>query len=163
MNSIVVGIGYDSHKIDKKRKLVLGGLEIQSDFGLAGHSDADVLCHAVIDALLGACGKPDIGCFFPDDEPKWKDANSLVLLKSVVALVKLDSVKINYVDVVIIAERPKVAPLVEAIRKNLAQAMGISFERVNIKAKTNEGMGFAGRGEGIATLANVTVERTFND
>ena len=79
MNSVVVGIGYDSHKIDKKRKLVLGGLEKKADFGLAGHSDADALCHAVIDALLGACGKPDIGCFFPDNEPKWKDANSLVL------------------------------------------------------------------------------------
>jgi len=163
MNSIVVGIGYDSHKIEKKRKLVLGGLEIKSDFGLAGHSDADVLCHAVMDALLGACGKPDIGCFFPDNEPKWKDANSLVLLKSVVALVKSDSVKINYVDAVIIAEKPKVAPFVDAIRKNLAAALGISFERVNIKAKTNEGMGFAGRGEGIAALSNVTIERSFND
>jgi 2-C-methyl-D-erythritol 2,4-cyclodiphosphate synthase len=163
MNSVVVGIGYDSHKIDKKRKLVLGGLEIKTGFGLAGHSDADVLCHAVIDALLGACGKPDIGCFFPDNEPEWKDADSIVLLKSVVALVKSESVKINYVDVVLIAEKPKIAPHVDAIRKNLAAALGISFERVNIKAKTNEGMGFAGRGEGIAALSNVTVERSFND
>lgn len=163
MNSVVVGIGYDSHKIDKKRKLVLGGLEMKTGFGLAGHSDADVLCHAVIDALLGACGKPDIGCFFPDNEPEWKDADSIVLLKSVVALVKSESVKINYVDVVLIAEKPKIAPHVDAIRKNLAAALGISFERVNIKAKTNEGMGFAGRGEGIAALSNVTVERAFND
>ena len=163
MNSIVVGVGYDSHKIEKGRRLVLGGLEIKSDFGMTGHSDADVLCHAVIDALLGACGKPDIGCFFPDNEPKWKDADSLVLLKSVTALVKSESVKINYVDAVIIAEKPKISPFVEAIRKNLASALGISFERVNIKAKTNEGMGFAGRGEGIIAMANVTVERIFNE
>jgi len=163
MNSIVVGVGYDSHKIEKGRRLVLGGLEIKSDFGMTGHSDADVLCHAVIDGLLGACGKPDIGCFFPDNEPKWKDANSLVLLESVTALVKSESVKINYVDAVLIAEKPKIAPSVESIRKNLASALGISFERVNIKAKTNEGMGFTGRGEGIVAIANVTVERIFNE
>ena len=163
MNSIVVGVGYDSHRISKGRRLVLGGVELKSDFGLEGHSDADVLCHAVIDALLGACGKPDIGCYFPDNEPKWKDADSLVLLKTVTALVKSESVKINYVDAVLIVEKPKIAPFVDEIKKNLAAALGISIERVNIKAKTNEGMGFAGRGEGIAVMANVTVERTFND
>ncbi len=157
----VSGIGYDSHKLVSGRKLILGGVEISKDFGALGHSDADVVCHAVIDAVLGASGKPDIGVFFPDTDPKWKDASSLNLLNHVAKILKGDNDKVVFVDVVVILESIKLRPHIEAMKSNISKALGIDVSRVNIKAKTNEGMGFLGRGEGVAVFASATVERNF--
>jgi 2-C-methyl-D-erythritol 2,4-cyclodiphosphate synthase len=158
----VTGIGYDSHKFTDKRKLILGGVPVEHDRGLAGHSDADVLCHAVIDSILGACGLPDIGQKFPDTDPEWKDASSIEMLKSVVKEISGINCTIVYIDAVIICERPKLLPYVEDIRESLANAMSVSKDRVNIKAKTNEKMGFTGRMEGMAVIANASMERLFN-
>lgn len=147
-----IGIGYDSHRLVEGRRLVIGGVEIAFEKGLLGHSDGDVLCHAIIDALIGAIGGGDIGKHFPDTDPKWKDASSIMLLNHIVELTKSNGFEIEWIDCIIITEMPKIAPHIESIKTAISRA-GISPLIVNIKAKTNEGMGFIGRGEGIAAQA----------
>lgn len=147
-----VGFGYDSHRFGGGRKLVMGGVEIPHEKGLLGHSDADVLCHAMTDAVLGALGLGDIGKHFPDTDPKWKDAVSIDLLKSVIDLAESRGYSVNWIDTTVIAESPKLAPFLERMKTALSRA-GIPRGAINIKAKTNEGMGFVGRGEGVAAFA----------
>lgn len=158
-----IGIGYDSHILVEGRRLVLGGLEIQFEKGLLSHSDGDVLCHAIIDAIIGALGEGDIGKHFPDKDERWKGASSLDLLTQTVNLAHSKGYEISWIDSIIIAERPKLAHHAEAMKQALSTA-GISASIINIKAKTNEGMGFAGRGEGIAAqavcLLNISSEKT---
>jgi 2-C-methyl-D-erythritol 2,4-cyclodiphosphate synthase len=149
----LVGIGYDSHRLVGGRRLVLGGVEIASELGLEGHSDADVLAHAVIDALLGAAGMGDIGERYPDSDERWRDADSLALLADVVASVRERELEIVNVDCTLVAEAPRLGPHRPAIRERLAAALGIARARVNVKATSGEGMGFVGRGEGVAALA----------
>ncbi len=153
--SVTTGLGYDSHRLEAGRALVLGGVRIEHDRGLAGHSDADVLTHAVIDALLGAAGLGDIGEHFPDTDAAYAGADSLALLRDVVAL--LGPREVLHVDTTVVAERPKLAPHKAAMRDALAGAMGIAPARVNVKATTGEGIGFAGREEGIAAMAVATL------
>jgi 2-C-methyl-D-erythritol 2,4-cyclodiphosphate synthase len=157
--STQVGLGYDSHRFAEGRRLVLGGVELIHDRGLAGHSDADVLTHAIIDALLGAAALGDIGQHFPDTDERYRDADSLELLRTVVAMLMHRGVSILHVDATVVIERPHVAPVREQIRMSLAQALGISIEHVSVKATRGEGMGFVGREEGAAALAIATVER----
>ncbi|MDI6745248.1 MAG: 2-C-methyl-D-erythritol 2,4-cyclodiphosphate synthase [Thermodesulfovibrionales bacterium] len=152
MRSMRTGFGYDSHRLINRRKLIIGGIEIPFEKGLAGHSDADVLCHAIIDSLIGALGRGDIGKHFPDTEPEWKDASSIALLENVIEMVTRNGFKILWIDSTIIAERPRLSPYIDSMKKALIGA-GIPAELINIKAKTNEGMGFIGRGEGIAAYA----------
>ncbi len=147
------GIGYDSHRLAPARKLILGGVEIPSELGLEGHSDADVLTHAVIDALLGAAGLGDIGEHFPDNEERFRDADSLELLASVMPLLFAQGLELVNVDATVVMERPKLSPHREAIRESLAATLGLATRRVNVKASTGEGIGFVGRGEGVAALA----------
>lgn len=147
-----IGTGYDSHRLVEGRKLIIGGVDIPFEKGLLGHSDADVLCHAIIDAILGALGTGDIGTHFPDTDSKWKDASSIALLSRTIELVKQQGFEISWIDSTVIAERPKLQPHIEIMKKNISSA-GIPSGAVNIKAKTNEGMGFIGRGEGIAAQA----------
>ena len=147
------GIGIDSHRFAPGRRLVLGGVEIPFEQGLAGYSDADVLAHAIADALLGAAGLGDIGQHFPDTEPEWKDADSMALLREVVALVRAGGHSLLHVDATVMLERPKLAPYHDAIHASLAAVLG----SVNVKATTGEGMGFVGRGEGAAALAVATL------
>jgi 2-C-methyl-D-erythritol 2,4-cyclodiphosphate synthase len=147
------GIGIDSHRFEEGRRLVLGGVEIPFERGLAGHSDADVLAHAIADALLGAAGLGDIGQLFPDTEEAWKDADSMELLRDVVSRVREAGHEIVHVDATVMLEQPKLAPHREAIRASLAAVLG----SVNVKATTGEGMGFVGRGEGAAALAVATL------
>ncbi len=147
------GIGYDSHRLVPGRRLVLGGVEIPHELGLEGHSDADVLTHAVIDALLGAAGLGDIGEQFPDTDARYRDADSLVLLGGVVTSVIATGLEVENVDVTVVMERPKLGPHRDAIRANLAKALALPPQRVNVKATTGEGIGFVGRGEGVAALA----------
>ena len=156
------GIGWDSHRLSgpPTRPLILGGVDLPFDQGLVGHSDADVLTHAVIDALLGAAGLDDIGRHFPDSDPRWKGADSIVLLRQVVGDVGDAGLRICHVDTTVVMERPKLAPHRAAIRARLAEALGVTLAHVNVKASTGEGMGFDGRGEGIAALAVVTLDST---
>jgi 2-C-methyl-D-erythritol 2,4-cyclodiphosphate synthase len=147
-----VGIGYDSHRFAEGRRLVLGGVEVPHERGLAGHSDADVLTHAVIDALLGAAGQGDIGTLFPDAEERWRDADSIDLLRTAVGTV---SGRIVNVDATLICEAPRIGPLRAEMERNLAEA---TSARVSVKATSNEGMGWIGRGEGIACIAVASVE-----
>lgn len=147
-----IGFGYDSHRLVEGRRCIIGGVEIAHPRGLEGHSDADVLCHAIIDAVLGALGEGDIGQHFPDTDPTWKGADSVDLLKHVVELTGRKWLNVEWIDATIIAEAPKLAPHIEAMKNALARA-GIPAERISIKAKTNEGMGFIGRGEGVAAYA----------
>lgn len=149
----LAGIGYDSHRLADGRRLILGGVEIPGERGLEGHSDADVLTHAVIDALLGAAGLGDIGEHFPDTDERFSDADSLELLGSVVGTVIAAGLEIVNVDCTVVMERPKLGAHREAIRERLAQVLGLEIERVNVKASTGEGIGFVGRGEGVAALA----------
>ncbi|HEX7609895.1 MAG TPA: 2-C-methyl-D-erythritol 2,4-cyclodiphosphate synthase, partial [Solirubrobacteraceae bacterium] len=144
---------YDCHRLSEGRRLVLGGVEIPHESGLDGHSDADVLTHAVIDALLGAAGLGDIGEHFPDTEERWRDAHSIELLRAVVAEIAAAQLQIVNVDCTVMMERPKLAPHRAAIRARLADALGLAERRVNVKATTGERMGFVGRGEGVAALA----------
>lgn len=146
-----VGTGYDSHRFAAGRRLILGGVEIEHDVGLDGHSDADVLTHAVIDAVLGAGGLGDLGTHFPPDEETWRDANSLDLLRTVVGML---SGSVANVDATVICEAPKLGPFREDMQRNLSEVLGAP---VSVKATTNEGMGFIGRAEGIACLAVVLV------
>jgi 2-C-methyl-D-erythritol 2,4-cyclodiphosphate synthase len=151
------GIGYDCHRFAAGRRLILGGIEIPSDRGLEGHSDADVLTHAVIDALLGAAGLGDIGEHFPDTDERYRDADSLVLLETVLTTVIAAGFEVENVDCTVIMEAPKLGPHRQAIRECLARTLGLAATRVNVKATTGEGMGFVGRGEGVATLAVATL------
>ena len=152
------GIGYDSHRLVRGRRLVLGGVEIPHELGLEGHSDADVLAHAVIDALLGAAGLGDIGEHFPDSEERWRDVDSMHLLRAIVAMVIAGGHEIVNVDCTVVMERPRLAPHRGEIRSRLAQALGVDSARVNVKASTGEGMGFVGRGEGVAALAVTSLQ-----
>ncbi len=153
-----IGIGYDSHRLVEGRKLIIGGVTIPFEKGLAGHSDADVLCHAVIDSIIGALGFGDIGIHFPDSDPRWKDASSIELLGQIVLLSRAKGYEVSWIDSVIIAERPKLAPHIASMKKKISET-GIPPEVINIKAKTNEGMGFIGRGEGIAAQAVCLLRR----
>jgi 2-C-methyl-D-erythritol 2,4-cyclodiphosphate synthase len=147
-----VGLGYDSHRLVKGRPLVLGGVKIPFEKGLLGHSDADVVIHAVIDALLGAAGMGDIGTFYPDSDPRWKGADSLRLLDDTQKRLSRRFV-VDNVDVTLLAEAPRIGPYKNRMRAKIARVLRISVDRVNVKAKTNEGMGFVGRREGLAALA----------
>jgi 2-C-methyl-D-erythritol 2,4-cyclodiphosphate synthase len=155
--SVTTGIGWDSHRLVEGRPLVLGGVEIEHTHGLAGHSDADVLTHAVIDALLGAAGLGDIGEHFPDTDERYAGADSLALLRDAVAL--LGPREIRHVDTTVLMERPKLSPHKTAIRETLAGALGVAVDCVSVKASTGEGMGFVGRQEGVAALAVATLSR----
>jgi 2-C-methyl-D-erythritol 2,4-cyclodiphosphate synthase len=148
-----VGIGYDSHRMVAGRPLVVGGVHIPHELGLEGHSDADVLAHAVMDALLGASALGDIGEHFPDTDEAWRGADSMHLLGAIVAMVIAGGHEIVNVDCTVVMEQPKLGPHRLAIRERLAQALGLPIVRVNVKASTGEGMGFVGRGEGVAALA----------
>jgi 2-C-methyl-D-erythritol 2,4-cyclodiphosphate synthase len=152
------GIGYDSHRLLEGRRLLLGGIEIPSERGLDGHSDSDVLAHAVIDALLGASGLGDIGEHFPDSDERWRDADSMALLESVVEMVKLGGFEIVNLDCTVMMETPKLAPHRARIRASLARTLGLALGRVNVKATTGERMGFVGRGEGVAALAVASLD-----
>jgi 2-C-methyl-D-erythritol 2,4-cyclodiphosphate synthase len=147
-----VGIGYDSHRFAAGRKLILGGVEVEHELGLDGHSDADVLTHAVIDALLGAAGSGDIGALFPDDEERWRDADSIDLLSTVVGTV---AGRIVNIDATLVCEQPRIGPLRAEMERKLAE---VTSARVSVKATTNEGMGWIGRGEGIACIAVASVD-----
>ena len=153
------GLGVDTHAFAPGRPLILGGVDIPHEQGLAGHSDADVLTHAVIDALLGAAGLGDIGEHFPDTDPRFKDADSVLLLRSIVAYLAERGFAIGNVDATVVLERPKLAPYRDSIRDALAAALGLPRAAVSVKATTGEGMGFVGRGEGAAALAVATVEQ----
>jgi 2-C-methyl-D-erythritol 2,4-cyclodiphosphate synthase len=155
--SHLVGIGYDCHRFADGRRLVLGGVEIPHERGLAGHSDADVVTHAIIDALLGAAGLGDIGEHFPDSDERHRDADSLELLRRVVELLASRGLSVGNVDATVIAEAPRLAPHRERMREALAGALGIEPARVSVKATTAEGMGFIGREEGAAALAVASV------
>ena len=148
-----IGIGYDSHRFAPNRKLILAGVEIPHDQGLDGHSDADVIAHAVTDALLGAAGLGDIGKHFPPSDPKWKGADSIKLLQQAYHLVEEENYQLVNVDVTVILEQPRLGAHTDAMRSRLAQALGVGPQHVSIKPKTNEGMGWVGRGEGIAAMA----------
>ncbi|MDX6649655.1 MAG: 2-C-methyl-D-erythritol 2,4-cyclodiphosphate synthase [Solirubrobacteraceae bacterium] len=158
--TISTGIGYDVHRFAAGRRLVLGGVEVEHEAGLEGWSDADVLTHAVIDALLGAAGLGDIGQQFPDTDERWRDADSLELLRTVVAQVAAEGCAIRHVDVTVVLEAPKLGPHRDEIRGNLSAVLGLALPHVNVKATRGEGMGFVGRGEGAAALAVATLERT---
>ncbi|MCL4492249.1 MAG: 2-C-methyl-D-erythritol 2,4-cyclodiphosphate synthase [Nitrospirae bacterium] len=147
-----IGIGYDSHRLVEGGRLVLGGIDVLFEKGLLGHSDGDVLCHAIIDALIGALGEGDIGKHFPDTDARWKDASSILLLKHIVEMVKSKGFEIVWIDSVILAEQPKLAHCMDSMKDAISQS-GIPKSVINIKAKTNEGMGFIGRGEGSAAQA----------
>ena len=148
-----IGIGYDIHRLAEGRKLVLGGVEIPFEKGLLGHSDSDVLIHAICDALLGAAALGDIGTHFPDNDPRWAGASSVDFLARVVELIAARGYQVGNVDAIVLAERPKLKPYVQAIREHLASTLQIDVDRVSVKAKTNEGLGSVGRGEALAAQA----------
>ena len=152
-----VGFGYDVHRLVVDRKLILGGVEIPFEKGLLGHSDADVLLHAISDAVLGAIAEGDIGKLFPDTDQKWKGANSMDLLRYVIDLAKQKGFEVNNIDSTIVCQRPKLAPHIPKMVENIAAVGLIPADRVNVKATTTEGLGFTGTGEGIAAYAVVTV------
>ena len=152
-----VGFGYDTHRLVEGRPLILGGVHIPHAFGLLGHSDADVLIHAIMDAVIGALGRGDIGRYFPDSDPAYKDADSIVLLKEVIGFADDDGYRVGNLDATIIAEEPKLAPHVGAMKTRLASVLHISEHNINIKATTSEGMGFTGRHEGMAAYAVVSL------
>lgn len=154
-----IGHGYDVHRLVPDRRLVLGGVEIPFERGLLGHSDADVLTHAVMDALLGAAALGDIGQHFPDHDPAYAGADSLVLLDQVTVLLAERGWRVGNVDATVIAQRPKLASYIPQMRANLARRMGVELEQVNVKATTEEGLGFTGGGEGIAAHAVVLLEK----
>ena len=148
-----IGTGFDTHKLVQGRDLIIGGVKIPHDKGLLGHSDADVLCHAIIDALFGAAALGDIGRYFPDTDEKYKGADSIALLSEAARLIREKGYEIGNIDSTIIVQKPKMAPHIEKMRENLALAMGVEIEKVSVKAKTNEQMGFTGREEGIEARA----------
>ncbi len=152
-----IGFGYDAHRLVEGRSLILGGVKIPHSLGLLGHSDADVLTHAIIDAILGALAKGDLGQHFPDSDPAYKDVDSLLLLQKVMEWVNEEGLKVNQVDTTIVAEAPKLAPSFVAMKQRLSEVLTIQMEQINIKATTSEGMGFCGRQEGIKAYAVVTL------
>lgn len=154
-----IGMGYDVHKLVEERKLIMGGVEIPHHLGLLGHSDADVLIHAIMDALLGAATLGDIGKHFPDTDPQYKGISSITLLEYVGQLLKTNHIKINNIDATIIAERPKMAPHITKMRENIASALEITVDQINVKATTEEGLGFTGKEEGIASQAIVLLDK----
>ncbi len=151
------GIGYDLHRLEAGRKLIVGGIELPFDKGPVGHSDGDVLAHAVCDALLGAAGLGDIGTHFPDTDPKWKGANSLLFLEHAKKLLEEKKLAIEHVDAVVILEKPKLGPHFPKMREALAESLGVPLEKIHLKAKTNEGVDAVGRGEAIAAQAVATL------
>jgi 2-C-methyl-D-erythritol 2,4-cyclodiphosphate synthase len=159
MTMVRSGIGYDIHRLVPDRRLVLGGVRIDHPTGLAGHSDGDVLAHAIMDALLGATALGDLGTHFPSDDPAHAGADSLRLLERVVALVRSAGYRIGSVDASVIAQAPRLAPHLAAMRDRLSRALGIERDAVSVKATTNDGLGIVGAGEAIATLATVIVEK----
>lgn len=148
-----VGIGYDVHRLVEDRKLILGGVEIPHEKGLLGHSDADVLVHAIMDALLGAAAMGDIGRHFPDNDNSFKDINSLVLLKNVYELLLKEDYIISNIDATLVCQKPKLAPYIEDMKKNIASVLSLDVNQVNIKATTTESLGFEGRKEGVSSHA----------
>ncbi len=152
------GIGYDLHRLAEGRKLILGGIEVPFEKGPVGHSDGDALAHAICDALLGAAGLGDIGTHFPDTDPKWKGASSLVFLETIRKLLDQRRLRIAHIDAIVIAERPKLGPHFPAMREALGKALGVEPARINLKAKTHEGVGEIGRGEALAAQAIATLE-----
>ncbi|MFZ4598726.1 MAG: 2-C-methyl-D-erythritol 2,4-cyclodiphosphate synthase [Terrimicrobiaceae bacterium] len=156
---IATGIGYDVHRLVNDRPLILGGVRIEHGLGLEGHSDADVLCHAIADALLGAAGEPDIGHMFPNTDASIRGISSLEILRRVCGRLAELSITINNVDATVVAEEPKISPHLGAMKNHIGSALGLPPNRVGIKATTNESMGFLGRGEGIAAIASACVER----
>ena len=159
MQGVRIGHGYDVHRLVEGRRLILGGVDIPWERGLLGHSDADVLTHAVMDALLGAAGLGDIGQHFPDTDPAYTGADSLRLLAHVTALLGERGFTVGNVDATVLAQRPKLAPHIPQMRDNLARAMGVAPGQVNVKATTEEGLGFTGSGEGMAAHAVALIER----
>jgi len=155
-----VGLGYDVHRVKAGRPLVLGGVRFESDWGLVGHSDADVVAHAVGDALLGAAGLGDLGEHFPPGDPKWKDASSLELLSRIAALLKDNGARALNVDAMVVAESPKIAPHRAEMCANIARSLGVEASCVSVKATTNETLGAIGRREGLAAMAVAMVERS---
>lgn len=151
------GIGYDLHRLEAGRKLIVGGIELEFDKGPVGHSDGDVLAHALCDALLGAAGLGDIGKHFPDTDPKWKGANSLIFLEHAKKLLEEKGLAIEHVDAVVITEKPKLGPYFPKMREALGRALGVESERIHLKAKTNEGVDAIGRGEAIAAHVVATL------
>ncbi|NIA28898.1 MAG: 2-C-methyl-D-erythritol 2,4-cyclodiphosphate synthase [Actinobacteria bacterium] len=154
-----IGHGFDVHKLVPKRKLIIGGVDVPSDRGALGHSDADVLCHAIGDALLGAAGLGDLGKHFPDTDPHFAGISSLLLLKNIIDLLKKRSCKIQNIDATVILQKPKIGPFVAEMRKNIALAAGLAVEQVSVKATTTEGLGYTGTGKGIAAHAVVLIEK----
>ncbi|NMC56316.1 MAG: 2-C-methyl-D-erythritol 2,4-cyclodiphosphate synthase [Eubacteriaceae bacterium] len=154
-----IGIGYDAHRLEKDRRLILGGVEIEHEKGLLGHSDADVLVHAIMDALLGAAAMGDIGKHFPDTDIKYKDINSMSLLRQVYQMLATQGYKIVNIDSVIIAQKPKLAPHIEKMRENIANSLYMDISDISIKATTEENMGFTGREEGISAKAVCLIEK----
>jgi 2-C-methyl-D-erythritol 2,4-cyclodiphosphate synthase len=156
--SVRCGIGYDLHRLEAGRKLIIGGLDVSFDKGPVGHSDGDVLAHALCDALFGAAGLGDIGTHFPDTDPQWKGANSLRFLEHAARLLDEKEFSIEHVDAVVILERPKLGPHFPKMREALARALSVSADRIHLKAKTNEGVDAVGRGEAIAAYVVATLE-----
>ncbi len=156
---LTTGLGYDCHRFEPDRRLVLGGVEVPHEHGLQGHSDADVLTHAIIDALLGAAALGDIGQHFPDTDARYRDADSIELLRATIELLDRAGFAVRHVDATIMLERPQISSFREQIRGSLAQALGLTVDHVSVKATRGEGMGFVGREEGAAAIAVVTVER----
>ncbi len=157
-----VGLGYDVHKLVEERKLILGGVSIPYEKGLLGHSDADVLVHAIMDALVGAAALGDIGKHFPDTDPQYKGISSIKLLEHVGKLLDEHMYVIENIDATIIAQRPKMAPYIQDMRKNIADTLGLELDQVNVKATTEEGLGFTGTGEGISSQAICAIEKMTN-
>jgi 2-C-methyl-D-erythritol 2,4-cyclodiphosphate synthase len=154
---IATGIGYDVHRLVADRPLILGGVEIPHSLGLDGHSDADVLCHAIADAVLGAAGEPDIGHLFPNTDPTIRGISSLEILRRVRSVLEEKSIRLHNIDATLIAEEPRIAPHLSEMKNRVGAVLGLSPARVGIKATTNESMGFLGRGEGMAALATACV------
>lgn len=153
-----IGLGYDVHKLAENRKLIIGGVEIPYEKGLLGHSDADVLLHAIIDSLLGACALGDIGKHFPDTDPKFKGISSIKLLEETSKLISNNGYFVNNIDATIIAQKPKMLPHIEDMRINISKALNINIDRINIKATTEEGLGFTGQMLGISSQSIASVE-----
>ncbi len=156
---IATGIGYDVHRLVADRPLVLGGVQIPHPLGLDGHSDADVLCHAIADAILGAAGEPDIGHLFPNTDPSIRGISSLEILRRVRAVLEEKSIRLHNIDATLIAEEPKISPHLTLMKERVGAALGLTPGRIGIKATTNESLGFLGRGEGMAALATACVDR----
>lgn len=159
MSDFRVGLGYDSHRLIAGRKLILGGVEVPFELGLQGHSDADVILHALTDALCGAAGLPDIGRLFPDTDAQWKDADSGLLLRAVGEKVRQSGWKIGNLDAILVAQRPKIAPFVSAMRENIARLLEIEFGQINLRGKTGEGLDDVGAGLGMQAQAVALIYR----